>query len=86
MTHSLARMLAATFKPPAPRRADPFRKQREDAKRWAADWGVEIERLKGGGFNVWPPKDWQGIDPLDGDHYCHDWADVFEAVCNYRPS
>lgn len=82
---TLAAALARTFKAPAPRRPDPHRKQREQAKAWASDWHVEIERLPGGGFNVWPPKDWTLPDPLEGDHFCSDWAEVYDAVCYYRP-
>lgn len=70
----LNKMLTGIFKP-APVRGDPHRKAREEARMLAAARGFEIERLKGGGFNVWPPKNIK-TDKFEGDHYANDWEDV----------
>lgn len=57
-------------------RKDVHRKARIEAKRLAAARGFEIEKLKDGGFNVWPPKDLAGDDQFAGGHYCNDWDEV----------
>ena len=83
---NLNRMLGRLFTPPPARKPDPHRKDRVEAKRLATEIGVEIEKLRGGGWNVWPPKalmDQPG-DPFGGDHYCGDWAEVYVAVQTYR--
>ena len=82
MTHPLSRMLAQTFKPAAPRRTDPHRRAREQAKRLASLVGCEIEPMSGGGMNVWAPANCAS-DPYDGDHYAADWSDALERVRRY---
>lgn len=79
----LQKQLSKLFKAAAPRKPDTYRKEREEAKSLAALHSIEIEKFKEGGFNVWPPKNWQGEDPFEGDHYANDWADVAEMVRVY---
>ena len=46
--------------------------------------GVEIERLEGGGFNVWPPATLdESDDPYAGDHFVHNWHEALEHVQSY---
>ena len=81
---SLARQLGAYFKPAPAKRTDPHRKAREESKRLAAPLGVEIEKCRGDGFNVWPPADMMPADdPHDGDHYANDWTEVLAMVRIY---
>lgn len=81
---SLRRSLGALFTPRAVRRGDPHRKAREKSTRLALQLGVEVERFREGGFNVWPPK---GLadenDPFAGDHYATDWTEVLEHMQGY---
>lgn len=85
---TLQRRLRALFR--APREPDIHRAARELAKRLAEAHGAEIERLRGGGFNVWPPCGLAN-DPYEGDHYAQDWQEVPEhvqayvAVCGEQP-
>lgn len=74
--------LAAPAKAPTERKA---RVVPPSAKAVAAAHGIELERLTGGGYNVWPPK---GIidtdkDPHEHDHYAHNWAEVRGRVREY---
>lgn len=71
---SLDKILYDTFTPRTVK-SDPQRKAREEAKKLAANRGFEIERLKDGGFNVWPPKD-AVKDNFEGDHFARDWGEV----------
>jgi hypothetical protein len=68
------------------RKSDPHRKARTEAKALAAQHGVEIEKLRDGGFNVWPPKGYEGDDPHEGDHYAIDWDEVLPKVRAYVPA
>lgn len=81
--HPLERLLGPIFK--KPKVPDRFRRARAAAKALSALYGIEIEKFDRGysGFNVWPPKDWEGPDPFEGDHYCSDWDDALEAVETY---
>lgn len=81
----LGRLLAQTFTPPPTRRPDPHRRDRELSKQMAKERGIEIEPLKGGGWNVWPPEglDSKEADPFHGDHYCGDWSEVYVMVRTY---
>jgi len=82
--HPLSRALKSIFKAPAPRNPDTQRKAREEAQRLANEHQIEIERLRGGGFNVWPPKGLaDSLDPHSGDHYCCDWSEVVVMVRAY---
>lgn len=56
---------------------------RAEAQRLLSGSSIEIERLTGGGFNVWPPKDWRGTDPFEGDHYANDWIEALPMVRAY---
>ena len=57
-------------KRPNPQKSDTQRRQREEAKQLAAEHGIEIEKLREGGMNVWPPKGLADcLDPFDGDHF-----------------
>jgi hypothetical protein len=78
---TLGKMISGVFKQ-APRRLDPHRKAREEAKALAKKHGIEIERLKDGGFNVWPPKS-VTIDPHEGDHFVNEWDEVLVSVRLY---
>jgi hypothetical protein len=80
---TLQRNLTTLFKPAASRKPDPHRKARERAQAVAKDFGIEIECLRDGGFNVWPDKASQEPDPFDGDHYCSDWSEVWGNVATY---
>lgn len=82
---TLSRELGALFRPAPPRRGDPHRKARERAKALAARLGVEVERLAGGGMNVWPPRGLAShADPFEGDHYAQDWPDALQRVEAYE--
>lgn len=76
----LKERLNSIFKPPSARKPDAFRKSRELAKKIARIHGIEIERLRDGGFNLWPPRAFVGTDPMDGDHYSIDWLEVLKSV------
>lgn len=81
----LQRQLGALFRPEAAKRGDPHRKARELARPLAKKLGVEVERLDGSGFNVWPPRALQaGADPFEGDHYAADWSEVLTMVLAYE--
>lgn len=81
----LQKHLGALFRPEAPKRGDPHRKARELAKPLAKQLGVEVERLEGSGFNVWPPRGLAtGADPFEGDHYAADWSEVLKMVQAYE--
>ena len=81
---SLNQRLGRLFTPPATRRPDLHRTDREESKRMAKERGIEIEKLRDGGWNVWPPKDLDDKDdPFHGDHYCGGWAEVFVMVRTY---
>lgn len=85
MVRGLQRQLGALFRPEAEKRGDPHRKARELAKPLAKRLGVEVERLAGSGFNVWPPRALQaGADPFEGDHYAADWSEVLKMVQAYE--
>lgn len=81
----LEKALGAAFKAPAPKKPDTQRRHRENAKKLAAAYGIEIERfLDGGGMNVWPPKALDDArDPFAGDHHAGDWSDALEMVKQY---
>ena len=82
---TLIRLLNVTFKPG--RAPDPFRKPRAEAKRLAAEAGVDIESLRPeyAGSNVWPPKGLEPPnDPYAGDHYADDWNEVLVMVRRYH--
>jgi hypothetical protein len=83
-THPLSRALNAYFKAPAQRQPDTHRKAREEAQRLALAHSIEVERLKEGGFIVWPPRSLDdSADPYHGDHYCGDWSEVVVMVRDY---
>ena len=70
--------------PPPVRNPDLHRKDRIEAKRLAAERGMEIEKLRDGGWNVWPPKGMADADdPFHGDHYCNGWAEIYVMVRTY---
>lgn len=80
----LEQALGSVFKSPSPRKPDPQRRQREEAKQLASKHGIEIEKLREGGMNVWPPKALPDcLDPFDGDHFAEDWTDVLSMVKDY---
>lgn len=80
---ALQRALTGVFRPAAARRADPHGRERTEAKRIAKGKGIEIETLRGGGFNVWPPANAAETDPFAGDHFCTDWTEVLSMVRTY---
>lgn len=81
----LSQSLEAIFRAPRQRAVDPHRKARETAKPIIAKLGINLEKLKEGGFNVWPPKAITGeVDPYEGDHYATDWSEVLEMVQDYE--
>ncbi len=81
---TLAHRLNGLFRPAPIRKPDPYRNDRIESKRLAKERGVEIEKFKEGGFNVWPPKNLPDEkDPFHGDHYCADWAEVYVMVRTY---
>lgn len=75
----LDRELSRIFRASKPKQADAQRRFREKAKALAEAHGIEIEKLRDGGMNVWPPKAIADTphDPFEGDHYADDW----EAAC-----
>ena len=80
----LEQALARVFKSPSPKKSDPQRRQREEAKQLASEHGIEIEKLREGGMNVWPPKALSDcLDPFEGDHFAEDWTDVLSMVKQY---
>ncbi len=80
----LEKTLGRVFKSPTPKKADTQSRQREEAKQLAAEHGIEIEKLREGGMNVWPPKGLADcIDPFDGDHFAEDWTDALSMVKQY---
>lgn len=80
---TLERALGKLFKGPAPKQQDKQRKPREEAKRLAAEHGIEIEKLPGGGMNVWAPARIAADDPFEGDHYANDWQEALVTVQTY---
>lgn len=86
MSKTLGAMLGKLLHPPATRKKDTQRAAREQAKALATKHGIEIERLRGGGFNVWPPKGFAGEDAHAGDHYASDWNEALEHVRAYVPA
>jgi hypothetical protein len=82
---TLSKMLDAVFRAPAPSRRDPHRRARAEAKALALALGSEVEPLRDGGMNVWPPA---GIgpdeDPFDGDHYAQNWTEAATMLRAYR--
>ena len=86
MSKTLGAMLGKLLRPPATRKKDTQRTSRERANALASEHGIEIERLRGGGFNVWPPKDFAGEDVHEGDHYASDWQEALEHVRAYVPA
>lgn len=79
----MQKQLSAIFRPRTVR-TEPHRKARKLAKALASALSVEIERLEGGGFNVWPPATLdESDDPYAGDHFVHDWSAVLEHVQSY---
>ncbi len=80
---ALENRLGTLFRPRATR-TDPHRKARKLAKALASALAVEIHRLEGGGFNVWPPAALdESDDPYAGDHFAHGWSDALEHVQAY---
>jgi hypothetical protein len=86
MTKTLGAMMGKLFHAPAARKPDTQRRDREKAKALATQHGIEIEDVRGGGFNVWPPKDFTGEDPHEGDHYANDWHEALAHVSAYVPA
>ena len=82
MSKKLAAQLTKAFKAPTARRPDLHRKARERAKALAKQHNIEIEPIEGG-FNVWPPKGFSGIDLYQGDHFALDWDHVLTRVQSY---
>ncbi len=80
---SLSQQLGTLFSAPVRRRNDPFTTARIRAPQIATSCGVEIETVKGGGFNVWPPRSDRQRDPYAGDHYASDWNEVLVMVEGY---
>lgn len=77
--------LGKLFRAPKPRAPDLYRKAREAAKPLIASLGIQLEKLPGGGYNVWPPKALgDKEDPFDGDHYALDWEEVLAIVKEYE--
>lgn len=80
---ALTKALRATFSAPATRKPDSFRAAREEAKRLAAEHAIDIERMRDGGMNVWPPKGRAVDDPFEGDHFACDWGEALRMVRAY---
>jgi hypothetical protein len=76
---TLQQAMRVAFRPP---RTDPHRRAREEGKRLASEHGICLEKLPGGGMNVWPPAH-VTHDPFEGDHYAQDWPEVLEHVRAY---
>lgn len=82
---TLNNALNKMFRAPKHRAPDTYRKEREAAKPLIAKLGIQLEKLPGGGFNVWPPKALgDKEDPFDGDHYAIDWEEVLKIVKEYE--
>ncbi|NRF71424.1 hypothetical protein HLB44_31005 [Aquincola sp. S2] len=81
---TLRNLLQATFSAPRNAPRDQHRAARQEAKRLAALHSICIEKLPGGGMNVWPPAGFVE-DPCEGDHYAHNWGDALEQVRMYLP-
>lgn len=80
----LEKALRRVFEAPVPKKPDTQRRSREEAKKLAAEHGIEIEKLREGGMNVWPPNALaEGSDPFEGDHYADDWGDALSMVKQY---
>lgn len=80
---NLSSSLSRLFKPATARPPDTHRKAREEAKKLAKAHNVEVEQIKGGGMNVWPPRGFLLQDPWDGDHYAQDWTEALYMVRTY---
>jgi hypothetical protein len=71
-------------RPKAARKPDPHRHVRERANHLAALHGIEIEKEANDAFWVTHPKlQDTDHDPLDGNHFAADWAEVLDAVQVY---
>ena len=82
---ALKKSLNNLFGAPKKRAPDNHRKAREVAKPLIQQLGIELEKLPGGGYNVWPPKAIAAqADPFEGDHYADDWGGVLEMVRGYE--
>lgn len=82
---ALKKSLNNLFSTPKKRAPDNHRKAREAAKPLIQKLGIELEKFREGGFNVWPPKTLADHDdPFEGDHYANDWDDVLERVQAYE--
>lgn len=81
----LERSLGKLFNAPAKKKADLYRRQREEAKRLAALHKIEIEKMAGSGMNVWAPAAIADTeqDPFNGDHFAGDWGEALEMVKKY---
>ncbi len=81
----LEKLLNKTFKAPAKKMSDPYSGARRKAKALALEHDFEIEKVEGGGFNVWPPAPIADTlkDPYDGDHYAADWNEVLAMAKEY---
>jgi len=77
--------LGKLFNAPAKKKADLYRRQREEAKRLAALHNIEIEKLVEGGMNVWAPAAIADTeqDPFNGDHFASNWDEAVEMVKKY---
>ena len=79
----LDKALGKMFSAPAPKKPDTQRRSREQAKALAAQHGIEIEKFKEGGMNVWAPQSLTANDPFEGDHFADDWTAALEMVKAY---
>ncbi len=80
----LEKSLGQIFRAKKKKAPDPHRRHREQAKKLAAQHTIEIERLEGGGMNVWPPSSIaDDSDPFQGDHFANDWQDALAMVEEY---
>lgn len=82
---NLEKALGKIFKAPAKKKPDSFSHSRRAAKELAEKHRIEIEKLDGGGFNVWAPSPIADtpMDIYDGDHYAADWREVHAMVSEY---
>lgn len=82
---SLEKALGELFRAPAKRNPDVYRHSRRSAKALSKQHCIEIEKLDGGGFNVWPPAAIADTprDVYAGDHYAADWKEADEMVREY---
>lgn len=83
--HQLEKLLSRALKAPAKKKPDSYSHARRQAKALAGEHGFEIEKLDGGGFNVWAPAAIADTpnDPYDGDHYASDWHEVLAMAKEY---